>query len=311
MSVTSQAIDSIRAMISSGELSPGERLPPEHELAERLGVSRGSLREAVRALSQINVLDVRRGDGTYVTSLAPSELLSGMVFAMELLQPQGLEEVVEVRRLLLPPAPRLAAQRVTEEQLTEMHAVVDQLEVATDPDEIARLHRRFQALVGDATGNETLSSILRALQLRGENVRRAWLSSDPAIRDIAVAHQRILLDALERATATWRSRSPPCRSTSAGDGSNTSAAPARRASVDAASAHLVGDDPGPRFAPQRAVRGYQFGPRCGTSARRSLRTSSRSWIEFTHWRHASTHRRSAGSILPMRSGSLANAVSTL
>ncbi len=79
-----------------------------------------------------------------------------------------------------------------------MHAVVDQLERATDLDEIARLHRRFQGLVGDATGNETLSSILRALQLRGENVRRAWLSSDPALRDVALAHQRMLLDALEQ-----------------------------------------------------------------------------------------------------------------
>ena len=198
MGVTSGVIDNIRAMISSGELSPGDRLAPENELAERLGVSRGSLREAVRALSQIKVLDVRRGDGTYVTSLAPTELLSGLAFAVELLQPQGLEEVLEVRRLLLPPAAALAAQRVTQEQLAEMHAVVDQLEVATDPDEIARLHRQFQALVGDATGNETLSSILRALQLRGENVRRAWLSSDPSMRDVALAHQRMLLDALER-----------------------------------------------------------------------------------------------------------------
>ncbi len=198
MGVTSGVIDSIRAMISSGELSPGDRLPPEHELADQLGVSRGSLREAVRALSQIKVLDVRRGDGTYVTSLAPSELLSGLAFAVELLQPQDLEEVLEVRRLLLPPAAALAAQRVTREQVAEMHAVIDQLEVATDPDEIAGLHRRFQALVGDATGNETLSSILRALQLRGENARRAWLSSDPAMRDVALAHQRMLLDALER-----------------------------------------------------------------------------------------------------------------
>jgi GntR family transcriptional regulator, transcriptional repressor for pyruvate dehydrogenase complex len=198
VSVTTKAIDSIRAMIRSGELSPGERLPPEHELAERLRVSRGSLREAVRALSQINVLDVRRGDGTYVTSLAPSELLAGMVFAMELLQSHGLEEVVEVRRLLLPSAAALAAQRVTDEQLAQMHAVVEELERATDPDDIARLHRRFGALVSDATGNETLSSILRALQLRGENIRRAWLSSDPFHRDIALAHQRMLLGALER-----------------------------------------------------------------------------------------------------------------
>ena len=86
MGVTTRAIDSIRAMISSGDLHPGDRLPPEQELADQLGVSRGSLREAVRALAQINVLDVRRGDGTFVTSLAPSELLSGLSFAMELLQ---------------------------------------------------------------------------------------------------------------------------------------------------------------------------------------------------------------------------------
>src|SRR5215208_3589177 len=112
-------------MIRSGELTPGERLPPEQELAERLGVSRGTLREAVRALTQINVLDVRRGDGTYVTSLGPSELLAGMVFAMELLQSQGLEEVIEVRRLLLPSAAALAAQRVTRDQLSRMHDVVD------------------------------------------------------------------------------------------------------------------------------------------------------------------------------------------
>lgn len=198
MSVTTRAIDSIREMISSGELGPGDRLPPEHELAERLGVSRGSLREAVRALSQINVLDVRRGDGTYVTSLAPRELLSGMVFAMELLQSQGLEEVLEVRRLILPASAALAAQRATRRQLDAMHAVVDQLETATDQDEIERLNRRFTALLGEATGNETLSSILRALHLRGQHVRRAWLTADPVRRDVAFAHQRMLLDAIER-----------------------------------------------------------------------------------------------------------------
>jgi DNA-binding GntR family transcriptional regulator len=106
--------------------------------------------------------------------------------------------VLEVRRLLLPPAAALAAQRATKDQLAQMHAVIDQLERATDLEEIAGLHRRFQALVFDASGNETLSSILRALQLRGENVRRAWLSSDPSLRDVALAHQRMLLEALER-----------------------------------------------------------------------------------------------------------------
>ena len=198
MSVTTRTIDSIRAMIRAGELAPGDRLPPEQELADRLGVSRGSLREAVRALSQINVLDVRRGDGTYVTSLAPSELLSGLVFALELMQAKDLDEVIEVRQLLLPPAAALAAQRVNDDQLAEMRGVIEHLEQATDPDEIARLHDRFGALVYDATGNETLASILRALQVRGVNVRRAWLAAEPARRDIALTHQKMLLDALER-----------------------------------------------------------------------------------------------------------------
>ena len=198
MSVTTKVIARIKEMISEGEFGPGDRLPPEHELAERLGVSRGSLREAVRALSQINVLDVRRGDGTYVTSLEPRELLSGFMFAIELLQAQGLNEVIEVRRLLLPPAAGLAAERVTKEQLQEMREVIEQLEVAEDPDQIARLHREFQALVGDATGNESLSSILRALQWRGEHVRRTWLNSDPTIPEVALAHQKLLFDALQR-----------------------------------------------------------------------------------------------------------------
>lgn len=198
MSVTTKAIESIRVMIGSGELNPGDRLPPEQELADRLGVSRGSLREAVRALTQIKVLDVRRGDGTYVTSLAPSELLSSFVFAIELLQSQGFEEVLEVRRLLLPAAAALAAQRVTAEQLAEMRSVIDQLGTTTDSDEIARLHHHFSTLVADATGNATLSSILNALHLRDENVRRAWLNSDPVRREVAFAHHRMLLDAIER-----------------------------------------------------------------------------------------------------------------
>jgi GntR family transcriptional repressor for pyruvate dehydrogenase complex len=198
MSVTTQAIESIRAMIVDGRLAPGDRLPPEQELAELLGVSRGSLREAVRALSQINVLDVRRGDGTYVRSLEPSDLLSGLFFAIELLQARGLDEVLEVRRLLFPPAAGLAAQRATEQQLAAMRSIIDQLEVAVDSETIANLHREFQGIVADSTGNEWLSSILRALQLEGEHVRRAWLNSKPTIREVAIAHQKLILEALER-----------------------------------------------------------------------------------------------------------------
>jgi GntR family transcriptional repressor for pyruvate dehydrogenase complex len=121
-----------------------------------------------------------------------------MVFALELVQARGLDEVLEVRRLLFPPAAGLAAQRVTAEQLKTMRSVIDELEVAVDSERIAELHRQFQGIVADATGNEWLSSILHTLQIEGEHVRRAWLNSDPSIREVAIAHQKLILDALER-----------------------------------------------------------------------------------------------------------------
>jgi GntR family transcriptional repressor for pyruvate dehydrogenase complex len=71
VALTDQAIEKIKVMILSGELSAGDRLPREPDLAAHLGLSRSSLREAVKALSLVNILHVRRGDGTYVTSLEP------------------------------------------------------------------------------------------------------------------------------------------------------------------------------------------------------------------------------------------------
>src|SRR5258708_20480770 len=72
--VTHDAIETIRELIASGQWGPGTRLPREADLAAQLGLSRNSLREAVRALSLARVLEVRQGDGTYVSSPAPHHL---------------------------------------------------------------------------------------------------------------------------------------------------------------------------------------------------------------------------------------------
>jgi DNA-binding FadR family transcriptional regulator len=80
MAITDEAIERIKEMIVSGQLRPGDRLPKEADLANRLGLSRNSLREAVRALSLVRVLDVRQGDGTYVTSLRAELLLDAVSF---------------------------------------------------------------------------------------------------------------------------------------------------------------------------------------------------------------------------------------
>jgi GntR family transcriptional repressor for pyruvate dehydrogenase complex len=110
VALTDAAIEQIRDLIRSGALPPGSRLPPENELAAQLGLSRNSMREAVKALELVRVLDVRRGDGTYVTSLEPRLLLDGLGLAVDLLQDDSILSVVEVRRLLeLRPASRPSA----------------------------------------------------------------------------------------------------------------------------------------------------------------------------------------------------------
>ena len=80
MAVTDEAIEKLKDMIVSGRLHPGQRLPREADLAAGLGLSRSSLREAVRALSVVRILDVRQGDGTYVSSLAPDALIDVLSF---------------------------------------------------------------------------------------------------------------------------------------------------------------------------------------------------------------------------------------
>src|SRR3954452_12633795 len=86
VALTDDAIATLRNMIQTGELPPGARLPPEAQLAAQMGLSRSGVREAVKVLEATRVLDVRRGDGTYVTSLAPRLLLEGLGFAVELLR---------------------------------------------------------------------------------------------------------------------------------------------------------------------------------------------------------------------------------
>ena len=98
---------------------PGDRLPKEADLAERLGLSRNSLREAVKALSLIRVLDVRQGDGTYVTSLEPDLLLDALSFVVDFHRDDTVLQFLEVRRILEPAATAMAAERMTDEDIAQ------------------------------------------------------------------------------------------------------------------------------------------------------------------------------------------------
>jgi GntR family transcriptional regulator, transcriptional repressor for pyruvate dehydrogenase complex len=172
MALTDEAIATLRGMIQSGELPPGSRLPPEHQLATQMGLSRSGVREAVKVLEAARVLDVRRGDGTYVTSLAPALLLEGVGVAVELLQGDTLLEVMEVRRLLEPAATGLACLRATDAQLGDIEALLQRMrDSAGDPEELMLADTAFHRAVIASTGNETLISLLDGLSSRTVRAR--------------------------------------------------------------------------------------------------------------------------------------------
>ncbi|MET9762845.1 FadR/GntR family transcriptional regulator [Streptomyces sp. NPDC006372] len=176
MSLTDKAIEQIRELIRTGALPPGSKLPPEPELAAQLGLSRNLAREAVKALAVARVLEVRRGDGTYVTSLQPSLLFGNLGGAVELLQGDSgaLLDLMEVRRLLEPAATALAATRISDEQLTQVRKHLDAMRAARDDVEALNAHdAAFHHAVVSATGNESLLTLLEGVS--GRTLRaRIW-----------------------------------------------------------------------------------------------------------------------------------------
>jgi GntR family transcriptional repressor for pyruvate dehydrogenase complex len=191
--LTEAAIQEMREMIASGRLSPGARLPAESELAGDLGASRNTVREAVRALVTARVLDVRRGDGTYVTSLRPELLLEGVAAAVELMQEGFSLELIAVRRILEPPATALAAARISDETLRELEACLRNVDAAASEGERIAHDAAFHALIATTSGNATLASMLSAVSSRTIRAR-AWrgLVEEDATSRTAAQHREIL-----------------------------------------------------------------------------------------------------------------------
>ncbi|MDT0343798.1 FadR/GntR family transcriptional regulator [Streptomyces litchfieldiae] len=188
MSLTDKAIARIRELIQSGDLPPGAKLPPEQQLAAELGLSRNLMREAVKALVVARVLEIRRGDGTYVTSLEPRLLLAGLGAAVEMLRGETLLQLTEVRRLFEPVATGLAATRITAEQLAEVRRRLDAMRAARDNAELLTEHdAAFHRAVLAATGNETLVSLLEGISSDTLRVRvwRGLVDQDAAGRTVA------------------------------------------------------------------------------------------------------------------------------
>jgi GntR family transcriptional repressor for pyruvate dehydrogenase complex len=171
--LTEAAIERVRSLIISGRLVPGERLPAEAELSVELGVSRSSLREAVRGLVTAGVLDVRRGDGTYVTSLTPDLLLTGIGAAVELMQEDSILNLLESRRVIEPSVTALAAVRASASQRREIRTHLELMAGATAHEDLIRYDTDFHAAVARSSQNPVLASVLTGIS-SGTVRTRVW-----------------------------------------------------------------------------------------------------------------------------------------
>jgi GntR family transcriptional repressor for pyruvate dehydrogenase complex len=198
MTVTDDAIDRLREMIRSGAVSPGDRLPREPDLAEELGVSRNSLREAVRALSLLRILDVRQGDGTYVTELAADTLLAALSVVIDFHGDATVLEVVEVRRILEPAATALAATRIDDATLAELEQLLERTTSSSSVEELVEVDVEFHRQIAAVGGNAALAAVLESLSGPTQRLR-VWrgIEQDGAIGR-TIAEHRAIVDALHR-----------------------------------------------------------------------------------------------------------------
>ncbi|GGC08708.1 FadR/GntR family transcriptional regulator [Cellulomonas carbonis] len=202
MSRTDRVVDGITRMILDGELRAGDRLPVEKDLAAALDVSRGSLREGVRALEALGVLEARQGAGTYVTSLDPSLLVGPLGMVVELQAAGHALPVHEVRRTLETEAAGLAARRADDHAassaLAAARAALDDAAGVlasgdVDHERLLEADIAFHRALADAAGNPVLAALVEALA--GRTARhRLWrgLTDDGADARTQREHEAVL-----------------------------------------------------------------------------------------------------------------------
>ncbi|MGD0497992.1 MAG: FadR/GntR family transcriptional regulator [Bryobacteraceae bacterium] len=156
---SSTVLDRLRSFIEDGAYPPGARLPPERELAAEFGVGRPAVREALKALSILDVVESRRGDGTYVKSAGVARLAWPVHIAI---QPESFNalELLEVRKMIEPRACWLAAARATQDQLRDIEVARRTLEAEGNSCQmVVKLDMEFHTAILRAAQNPVLDRI--------------------------------------------------------------------------------------------------------------------------------------------------------
>jgi GntR family transcriptional repressor for pyruvate dehydrogenase complex len=189
--LTMQVVEHVRSLISSGEVHPGDRLPPERELARKLKISRSSLRAGIGFLSAMGVLKSRHGAGTFVSS-GPPALDSSSLSVLGALHGFLPWQMFEARLVLESNVAALAAERATDEHIAELAEEVAEMYAAlTDPQEYLIHDVRFHRTIARASGNPILGALMETITANLYEYRSKTVVNAVDLKESAEMHREI------------------------------------------------------------------------------------------------------------------------
>ncbi len=182
----------IQQLIVDGHLRPGDRLPTERELAERFGVSRSSVRDAIRVLELMGLVEPRQGEGTVVRDLSPDAVVNPL--ASLLVRSRALlRDLWDVRRMIEPHLAARAAQHATEEEVARLQAILDRQRAKAERGELAvEEDSEFHYTIATASRNQVILRILDVLMDLLRTSRERSLQVPGRLQRSLEGHRRIL-----------------------------------------------------------------------------------------------------------------------
>ena len=193
-----QIVQQIEESIVKGDLKAGDQLPAERDLAQRFGVSRTAVREAVKALREKGLVEAYSGRGTFITDGTTQAVRQSLDLMVKIGQPEGSTHLAEVRAILEPEIAALAAIRIQEPELSTMREAVTTMDRAfKDPEAYIEADLDFHLALAEGAANPLILSLLDSIVglLREQRLRIFKVPGGPERGQIY--HKRIL-DAVER-----------------------------------------------------------------------------------------------------------------
>ena len=193
-----QIVQQIEGSILKGDLKAGDQLPAERELAQRFGVSRTAVREAVKALREKGLVEAYSGRGTFITDGTSQAVRQSLDLMVKIGQPEGSTYLAEVRAILEPEIAALAAMRVQDPELATMRDAVAVMDKAgQDPDSYIEADLDFHLALAEAAANPLILSLIDSIVglLREQRLRIFKVSGGPERGQV---HHKRILEAMER-----------------------------------------------------------------------------------------------------------------